>query len=36
MSWLWFLIRVFGWAIALVLLLAAKDLWERWEERRHR
>jgi hypothetical protein len=34
MSWLEFFIRVFGWVIALVVLLGAKEIWERRSERR--
>jgi hypothetical protein len=36
MSWTEFLLRVFGWLAALVLLLGLKAIWDNFAERRRK
>jgi hypothetical protein len=36
MSWIDFIVRVFGFVILVVCYLAVKEIWERWTERRSR
>ena len=33
MTWLEFFLRVFGWVVAVVLFLIAKEVGERWKEK---
>jgi hypothetical protein len=34
MSWIEFLVRVFGGLVVVVLFLSLKEIWDRWTEKR--